>query len=282
MEIVVGALQLHRFVPQRGLQAELRSPVELDEGGLALRVDQPEAVDAEALDHPQRTRDPAIAHCPQHHVQGFRRQRNEVPEGVVRARRLREAAIGLHLHRMDEVGEFHRVLDGEHRQVVADQVEVAFLRVELDREAANVARRVHAAGTAGDRGEAAEHRDAPLLGKELRGGVLRQRLRQLKVAVRRRAARMHDPFRDALMVEVGDLLAEDEVLQQGRPARIPAQRILVVGDGNALCGGQHAGLRGRLLAGFPAIPGSILPRGGRAGSGFFLRGHGDSCRDWIA
>ena len=38
---------------------------------------------------------------------------------------LREAAVGLHLHRMDEVGELDRVLDEEHRDVVADEVPVA-------------------------------------------------------------------------------------------------------------------------------------------------------------
>ena len=54
-------------------------------------------------------------------------QRDEVPEGVVRRGRLREAAVGLHLHGVDEVGELDRVLDEEHRDVVADEVPVALL-----------------------------------------------------------------------------------------------------------------------------------------------------------
>ena len=274
VEIVVGALQLHRLVPQRGLQAELRPPVELHEGGLALRVDQTEAVDAEALDHPQRARNAAVAHRPQHHVQGFGGQRDEIPERVVRAGRLREAAIGFHLHRMDEVREFHRVLDGEHRQVVADQVEIAFLGVELDREAAHIAWRIHAAGAARHSGESAEHRDAALLGQEFRGGVLRQRLGELEVAMRRRAARVHDPLGDALMVEVGDLLAEDEVLQQRRPARIRAQRILVVGNGYALRGGQRASLRGGLLVCLAPSGVGVPTRSGCAVRGLLLLGHG--------
>ncbi len=37
--------------------------------------------------------------------------------------------------------------------------------------------------------------------------------------MRGRAARVDDALRDALVVEVGDLLAEDEILQQRQSAR---------------------------------------------------------------
>ena len=56
--------------------------------------------------------------------------------------RLREATVRLLLGGMDQVGELDRVLDEEHRDVVADEIPVALLRVELDREAAYVARRI--------------------------------------------------------------------------------------------------------------------------------------------
>jgi hypothetical protein len=36
------------------------------------------------------------------------------------------------------------------------------------------------------------------------------------MAVRAGAARVHDPFRNPLVVEMGDLLAQMEVLHQGR------------------------------------------------------------------
>ena len=48
------------------------------------------------------------------------------------------------------------------------------------------------------------------------------------------AARVHDALRDALVVEVGDLLAEVEVLEQRRAALAGLQRVLVVVDRNAL------------------------------------------------
>ena len=84
-------------------------------------------------------------------------RRDEVPEVVVRRLRLREAAVGLLLDGVDEVGELDRVLDEEHRDVVADEVPVALLRVELHGEAADVAGQVGRALVAGHRREADEH-----------------------------------------------------------------------------------------------------------------------------
>ena len=43
---------------------------------------------------------------------------------------------------MDQVGKLHRILDDEHRNVVADQVLVAFVGIEFHREATNIPRRV--------------------------------------------------------------------------------------------------------------------------------------------
>jgi hypothetical protein len=60
----------------------------------------------------------------------------------------------------------------------------------------------------------------------------------LEVAVRAGAARVHDALRDALVIEVRDLLAQHEVLEQRRPAQAGLERALVVGDGHALVGGE--------------------------------------------
>jgi hypothetical protein len=48
----------------------------------------------------------------------------------MRRLRLREGPVRLRLGRMDQVGELDGVLDEEHRDVVADEVPVALLRVE--------------------------------------------------------------------------------------------------------------------------------------------------------
>ena len=58
--------------------------------------------------------------------------------------------------------------------------------------------------------------------------------------MRRRAARVDDALGNALVVEVRDLLAQDEVFEQRRTAQPGLERVLVVGDRHALIGGQRA------------------------------------------
>ena len=260
MEVGVGAVDLDRLVPDHRVRAGDRLPVELAEARLARGVDEPEGVHAEALHHPVAARDRAVRHHPHQHVRRLGHQRDEVPERVVRRRRLRHRVVRLGLDGVDEVGELHRVLDEEHRDVVADDVPVAFVGVELDGEAAHVARQVERAALAGDGREAHEHRRALAgLGERRRARDRRQVLVALEVAVRRRAARVDDPLGDALVVEVGDLLAEDEVFHQRRPAQAGLERVLVVGDGDAHVGRQRLAARvdadavERLVAGVVAL-----------------------------
>ncbi len=193
VEVGVGAGDLHRLVPDQRMRAGQRVPVELDEVRLALGVDEAERVHAEALHHAVAARDRAVRHHPHQHVRRLGHQRHEVPERVVRRRRLRHPVVRLRLHRVDQVRELHRVLDEEHRDVVADQVPVALVGVELHGEAAHVARRVGRAALAGDGREAHEHR-RPLagFGEQRCARQLGERLVALEVAVRGRAARMHD------------------------------------------------------------------------------------------
>ena len=69
-----------------------------------------------------------------------------------------------------------------------------------------------------------------------------QRLVGLEKAVRAIAAGMHDALGNALVVEVEDLLAEVEILDQRRPALADLQRVLVVRDRAALRGRQDLGV----------------------------------------
>ncbi len=266
MEVVVGGLQLHRLVPHRGLHAQLRAPVELDEGAVAGLIEQAVAVHAEAFNHAQRAREGAVAHRPHDHVGRFGGQRDEVPERVVCTGGLREGAVRLHLHRMHQVRELHRILDEEYRDVVADQVPVAFFGIELDGKAAHITRGVHRAGAAGHGGEAGEYRCLdPDLGQHPRAGVPGQRMGQFEVPMGTAAAGMHDALGNAFMVEVGDLLAQDEVFQQGRAARAGLERVLVVGHRDALVGGQLRMAATGLLLQFIAIAAQVLAGLGRFG-----------------
>ena len=254
MEIRVGAADLDRLIPQHRCGAGGRPPVEFHECRFALGVDETERVDAEALDHAVRARDGAVRHHPHQHVHALGHQRREIPERVVRRGGLREAAVRLHLHRMDQIGELDRVLDEEHRDVVADQIEVAFLGIELDGEAAHVARQVDRAGAAGDGGE--PHEDLGLLLRVLQEaglGELGERFRRLEIAVRAGAARMHDTLGDALMVEMRDLLAQDEIFEQARAALAALERILVVGDRRSLVGREPLVRTAGILVRLPAV-----------------------------
>src|SRR5450756_3210541 len=63
-----------------------------------------------------------------------------------------------------------------------------------------------------------------------------QRFEILKITVRGRTARVHDAFRNSLVVKVEYFFPPDEIFEQGRAARARAQPILVIGDANALIG----------------------------------------------
>ena len=87
-------------------------------------------------------------------------QRDEVPEVVVGGLRLRETPVRLRLGGVDEVGKLDGVLNEEHRDVVADEIPVALLGVELHGEAADVARQIGRSFAAGHGREAHERRRA--------------------------------------------------------------------------------------------------------------------------
>src|ERR1035437_8221821 len=206
-----------------------------------------------AFDHAQRTRYCAVRHYPHHRMHGFRRERNEIPERVVRARRLRKAAVGFHLDGMDEVGEFNGVLDEENRNVVADQVPVALLGVKLDGEPAYVTRRIDRTRTACDGRYASKHgRLLAHLGEYPGAGVLLQRGGQLEKSMRARRPRVNDALGNALVIKMGDFFAQDEILQQRRAAWVRPERVLIVGDREALVGAERRVLSTSLLVHFAA------------------------------
>ena len=254
VEVGIGAVDLDGFVPDHRRGARGGAPVEFHKGGFARVVDEAERVDAETLDHPQRARDGTVRHHPGQHVHAFRHQRSEIPERVMRRGGLRIAAVRLHFHRMDKVGEFDRILDEEDRDVVADEVEIALIGIEFHRETANVARHVSGSGAARHRGEADKY-----LG--LLGGVLqetglcqpRHRFCRLEISMRTGAARVHDALRNPFMVEMGDLFAQDEVFEQRRAAGTALERVLVVGDAYALVGRQRLRARRGDLMGLAAV-----------------------------
>jgi hypothetical protein len=149
---------------------------------------------------------------------------------------------------LSDVRELDGVPDEEHPEVVADQVPVAVLGVELDGEAARVARRLGGVASTDHRREA--HGDGGPLARLLEEPgtrVLARRLvanlaGRLEVAEGDGAARVHDALGDALAIEVADLLEEVVVLEGRRTARPDRPLVLVVRDRMALPSRQARGL----------------------------------------
>src|SRR5688500_12604265 len=117
--------------------------------------------------------------------------------------------VWFRLDRMDKIREFNAILNEKYGDVIANQVKVALLGIELDCEAAHVSREV--CRTPGPHDGRESHEDRRLHRGILEKSGLRvrnQRLVHLKKPMGRRPAGVHDPLRDALMVKMRDLLTK--------------------------------------------------------------------------
>ena len=166
-----------------------------------------------------------------------------------------EAAIWLRLGRVDEVGELDCVLNEEDRDVVADEIPVSLLGVELDCEAADVAGEVGGSLAAGDGREPYEGgRPPPGLLEKMRSGDIGKGLVVLEEPVDTEAPGMNHPLGDTFVVEVEDLLSELEVLEEARTPRSGLEGVLTVGDDDALLRGERGTVTTRALVGLSAAP----------------------------
>ena len=133
----VLALHLRRLVGGEAGHAAARVEVVLHQHRVALGVHHLVGVDAEALHVPVARRDAARAEQMRQHVHRLGRLAHEVEDPV----RLLAEGDRIRLQRVDDVRELDRIADEEHREVVADEIPVAVLGIELHREAARVAGR---------------------------------------------------------------------------------------------------------------------------------------------
>ncbi len=201
---------------------------------LASSVDPLVGVRTEAGHLTPRTRQAAVAHEVGDLVGGLRRERPEVPlhVGVAQARPRQP------LLRVDEVRELDAVADEEHRGVVADDVVVAFRGVELHREATHIAPGVWTALLAGDTREALQGLGGRARLEHRGPGVLRDVLRHLEGAERSAALRVHDPLRNTLAIELGELFHQVAVVECGHPIDACGERMLVALHRGSGLGGQ--------------------------------------------
>ena len=208
--------------------------VELHPEALAIPVPEREGVRAVAVNVAHVGRQAAVREQGRDLVQRFGRLRPEVPH----CRRAAQVGARMALLRMDEIGKLQRIAHEEHRRVVADHIPVAFLGVELHREAAHVALGIGGAEFAGHRREARDQ--LGLLAdrvENFRAGVFADVVGNREGAVSAPALGMHDALGDALAVVMGHLLDQLPVLHQYRAARACGQAVLIIGNRRAGSGG---------------------------------------------
>src|SRR6201999_2968972 len=107
------------------------------------------------------------------------------------------------LLRPDEVLELQRVTHEEDRRVVADHVEVALGRIELQRKPTRIPPSVRAAALAGDGGEPDQHVDLGARLKYRGPGVFADVVSDLEAAERAATLGVRLTFRDAFPIEHG-------------------------------------------------------------------------------
>ena len=133
-----------------------------------------------------------------------------------------------------------RVLNEEHRGVIAHQIENTLFGIKLGGKAADIPDGICRTRAALYGGEAHKYRsDFVRIGEEIRFGDRFQALIGLEVAVRSGTARVDDAFRYPLVVEMGDFFPQDKIFQQGWPARACAKGVLIVSNAHALIGGER-------------------------------------------
>ena len=70
--------------------------------------------------------------------------------------------------------------------------------------------------------------------------------------MRARRARVNDTLGNALVVEMRDFVAKDEILQERRAAGIGPERVLIIGERDAMVGGERRMASDRDLVQFTA------------------------------
>ena len=150
MEVRISSIYFDCFVPGNRLKAKLGFPMEFYECELILGVDKTERVNPKSLHEPKGPGDSAVGHDPHDHMHAFGSKAYEVPEIVMGRLSLRKSSVGLLFDRMYYVRKFYRILDKENRDIITNQIPVAFLSVELDGKSSHVPRQIERALIAGD------------------------------------------------------------------------------------------------------------------------------------
>src|SRR5580704_491747 len=115
---------------------------------------------------------------------------------------------------MDQVRKFHRILNEENGNIVADQIEISFGCVELNGKPSHIACQVARSALSCYGGKTHKNRSLDLWIREERGlGDLFHGLIWLKIAVSARTSRVDDALGYSLVVEMRDFLSKNKIFE---------------------------------------------------------------------
>jgi hypothetical protein len=137
----------------------------------------------------------------------------EVPDHVG----VTEVSLRISLLGMKKIGELDRVLNEEHRGVIANHIVVAFFSVELNSESSRVSNTVSRSSFASHCRESQEERSSLSDGiQELSLGKFSHIVSHFKIAMCTRALSVNDSLGDPFSVKLGELVNEVEILEEDR------------------------------------------------------------------
>jgi len=168
-------------------------------------------------------------------VQCFRQRCPEVPVVAGAA----HVGAGVTLDSVVEVREFEWIAQEEDRRVVADEVPVSLLGIELHRKAPNVPLSISGTALASNRGKTREEFGLRSnFGEYFSLGIAGYIVSYCECAVSTRTLSVHATFRNHFSVKVGEFLQKPDILQERWPALPGGHDVLVIGDGSACIGSQ--------------------------------------------
>ncbi len=142
VKVRIRTVDFHRLVPDNGLETKFWLPDEFDESRLVLGIHEAKGMNPKPLHEAEGARNCTIRHDPHDHVHGFRCQTDEIPEIIVCRLRLRKSPVRFLLDGMNHIGKSNGILDEEDRNIIAYEIPVAFLGVNLNGEAAHIASKI--------------------------------------------------------------------------------------------------------------------------------------------
>ena len=255
MAVSVATYEFLRFGIRKIPDSLLSPEVELDPEPPVFRIEEAVGMASEAVHVAIRGRNAAITHNHGDLMKSLGQKCPEIP--VVRS--AVHVGAGVALHYMIQVREFERITQEKHGRIVAHQVPVALIRIELDGKTTNISFGIRRTALAGHGGETDEHFRFLADFCKKRG----LRVHCDVVCYRERSVRtgpfgVHASFRNDFTVEMCQLLLKPDILHQHGTTRTGRQNMIVVGYGRTGAGRQKVACISHMLSPLVCAPESAF------------------------